>query len=469
MAQQGIANEVFISGVDAMYLTREINKNVTDIANDEQLTDILFMLDRKLPTKQPTYNTFVNETVFKAVNTTGATVAYATQSTNGSGTTYNKATITLTSGNANSIVRPGDILLLTNKQTALVTSVTTTTNPNDTVVIVSTTNIALGSGASTGNVSGNLSIISFAAGENSVAPKNVVFGATKYYNKVQIFRETSVITDVANASALEVQYKGQAKFVVKDHLEKMILLNGHINAQMIGGEMSATSFTDASVFQADPTTDGLGNGGGNFQTTRGLDNYIQGYGIKTAVATANTVLLTDIDSTLDALTANRAPKKYTVVGSSATLRTFDKLWKNLGSSDVTSARLMVNGKEIDFDVQKVNYGGYEMNYALLPILDQPTMFASTNIAKSAYYIPLDKMVKVQGGGYDPAIRSRYVPAQTKFTTNELFSEYHSGGENPINPNGQAANWTVSWKSIQGLEVLGAQFFARQGVGTTSTS
>jgi len=463
------ANELFISGIDAMYLTREINKNVTDIANDAQLTDVLFMLDRKIPTKQPTYNTFVNETVFKAINTSGATIAYGTQSTDGSGTTYNKATITLTAGNANGIVRPNDIVILTNKQTALVTSVTTTTNPNDTIVIVSTTNTALGTGASTGNVTGSLAIISDASGENSVNPKNVVFGATKYYNKVQIFREVSVITDVANASALEVQYEGQAKFVIKDHLEKMILLNGHINAQMIGGEMSATSFTDATVFQADPTTDTLGNGGGNFQTTRGLDSYISSYGVATAVASANTVALSDIDSTLDALTANRAPKKYTVLGSSATIRAFDKLWKNLGSSGVTSARLVINGKEIDFDVEKVSYGGYELNYSVLPILDQPTMFASTNIVKDAYYIPLDKMVKIQGGGNEPAIRVRYFPAATKYSTNELFSEYHSGGENPINPNGSAANWTVGYKSIQGLEVLGAQFFAHQGVGTTSTN
>ena len=250
----------------------------------------------------------------------------------------------------------------------------------------------------------------------------------------------------------------------------------HSGESVVGGStlgdsmaFGSTSFTDATVFQADPNTDGNGNGGGNYQTTRGLDSYIQNYGITPAVASANTVALTDVDSVLDALTANRAPKKYTVLGSSATIRSYDKLWKNLGSSGVTSARLMVNDKTIDFGVQQVMYGGYELNYALLPILDQPTMFASTNIVKNAYFIPLDKMVKIQGGGNEPAIRVRYVPAQTKFTTNELFSEYHSGGENPINPNGSAANWTVGWKSIQGLEVLGAQFFARQGVGTTSTN
>ena len=134
----------------------------------------------------------------------------------------------------------------------------------------------------------------------------------------------------------------------------------------------------------------------------------------------------------------------------------------MGSAGVTSVRMVIDGKEMDFSIQKVTYGGYELSYGWLPILDNPNLFSQVSINKSAYYIPMDKKVKVEGGGYQPAIQVRYQPAQYKYG-NEITGEIHSGALSPVNPNGQAANWRMDFVSTQGIEVLGAQFFAKQRV------
>lgn len=451
MASLGTINKAYVSAIDSMLDTREINKMVTDIANEDQLTDILDFGDRKKPTKQPIYYNFVNEPLFKYVTATAVSA--------GNGTT----TITIIADAATSgVARAGDLIKFrsTGEPVGQVQSVTTSSS-FDSIVIKSVdgvTNLSI-------SANDKLSIFSFAAGENSVSQSNLRFGLTKYSNKVQIFRETSLITDVQAAATIEVEFNGKPSYVVKDHIEKAVKQKGNINAAYFGGSMSSTSFSDSNPALVDQNAVTGQGGSGAVQTTRGIDPYITAYGVSTTAngGTPNgSVLLTDMDAHLDAMTANRAPRSYFVGGGKATLRGFDKLFKNLGSAGVTSVRMVIDGKEMDFSIQKVTYGGYELSYGWLPILDNPNLFSQVSINKSAYYIPMDKKVKVEGGGYQPAIQVRYQPAQYKYG-NEITGEIHSGALSPVNPNGQAANWRMDFVSTQGIEVLGAQFFAKQRV------
>jgi hypothetical protein len=444
----GNINKAYVSAIDPVLDTREINKLVTDIQNDDALTDILWLGDRKKPisTGQPIYYTFVNEALFKLLDTTGGTV-------NGSGTTsINFTCTTATSGQA----RKDDLVLVpTGAISAIVTNVVTTSGV-DTVYIKSV------SGANMTLTAGNkLSLFSVAVGENSVSQTNLRFGLTKYTNKYQIFREISKITDVQNAATIEVEFNGQNKFIVKDHLEKAILLKGKINAAFIAGDMSVTTFSDTNPILTDGNTSGS-DGGGPVQTTRGLNKYIEMYGNTIVNGTLGTVQKANIDDALDTLIAAKSPKDYLVFGSSAVKRAHDTYWKALGSSGVQSVRIVVDGKELDLQVDKVSYGGFTLNYMAMPIQDQPVLFGQTVINKCAYYVPYNNRVKVQGGGYDSAMRVRYVPAQTKFG-NDMIGEIHSGAISPVNPNGDAMNWTCSWTTAQGLECLGVQHFLRQQV------
>ena len=447
MALQSNSTKAYVSAIDSMLDTREINKLVTDIQNEDQLTDILDLAGKTKPTKQPVYYNFVNESLFKLGDTTGATVT-------GSGTATVQTTFTIaTSG----VVKKGDLVLFPTGSVVGQVQTVSTGGGQDTVTIKS-----VGGGNITHTAAEKLAInFSFASGENSVSPTNVQFGLTKYSNKVQIFRETSKITDVQNAATIEVEFNGKPSFIVKDHIEKALLLKGKINAAFIGGDMSATSFSDASPSLTDQYTLN-GDGGGAVQTTRGIDKYISSYGVTAQVGSLGTVAIADVNTFCDALTAARAPMSYTVLGSKATLRAYDIFWKNLGSSGVTSARLLVDGKEIDIPVQKVTYGGYEFNYGRLPILDHPNIFSQTPIAKSAYYIPMDKKVKVLGGDYQSAIQVRYFPKQSIYG-NDMINESHDGALSPVNPNGQGQYFRMDYVTTQGIEVLGAQFFGRHRV------
>jgi len=416
MANIGNITKAYVSAIDPVLDTREINKLVTDIQNEDALTDILWLGDRKKPiaTGQPLYYTFVNESLFKLLDTTGGTV-------NGSGTTSLNFTCTAaTSGQA----RKDDLVLVpTGAISAIVTNVVSTSG-------IDTVYVKTVSGANATLTAGDkLSLFSVAVGENSVSQSNLRFGLTRYTNKYQIFREISKITDVQNAATIEVEFNGQNKFIVKDHLEKAIRLKGQINAAYIAGDMSVTTFSDSNPILTDANTSG-GDGGGPVQTTRGLNKYIEMYGSTLVNGTLGTVQQTNIDNALDVLISQRSPKDYLVFGSSAAKRAHDTYWKALGSSGVQSVRIVVDSQ--------------------------------TTINKSVYYIPYNNRVKVEGGGYDSAMRVRYVPAQTKYG-NDMIGEIHTGALSPVNPNGDAMNWTCSWTTAQGLECLGVQHFLRQQV------
>jgi hypothetical protein len=278
---QGILNKQYVSSLDSFLDTREINKLVTDIQNEDNLTDILNLASRKKPiaTGQPFYNTYVNDKLFFLLDTTGGTV-------NGSGTVSVNFTCTAaTSG----LVRKDDILLAPTGVISVIVTNVVTASGIDTVYVksVSGANITLTAGD-------KLSVYSVAVGENSTSQANLRFGQTRYFNKYQIFREISIVTDVQTAATVETTYNGQPYFAVKDHLEKQVKLKGDINAAFIAGDMSSTSFADASPFLVDANSSN-GNGGGAVQTTRGLHKYNDLYGNTIVDGTLGTFQKADLD------------------------------------------------------------------------------------------------------------------------------------------------------------------------------
>jgi len=444
----GIINKNYVSALSSFIDTREINRLITDIYNDDQLTDILSVGNKKMPTQQPFYNTFVDEELFKLTTVDSVSA--------GNGTV--QVTYVLTAATSG-YTRLNDLVMTTNGNPAIVNQVTSASGV-DTIRVFSPAGVNLSITAAD-----QLSLFSMAVGENAVSPQNLRYGLTRYFNKVQIFRETSKITDVQNASTIEVTIKGQNKWTFKDQYEKTIKLKGNINAAFWGGDMSTTSFSDTNPVMVDPVVFNEGNnvgGGGAIQTTRGVNKYIELYGTTLVNGTLGTYQKANLDNALDVLTSVRAPKNYLVVGSDKALRTLSTYYKALGSSGVQSARLMVNGTEMNLNVDSVSYGSYKLNYALMPILDQPTLFSQTDIVRSLYFMPMDGKVKVEGGGSDDQIRVRYFPKQSIYG-NDMINEIHGGAYSPVNPNGSMASVDVDWSTTQGLEVLAAQHLLKQVV------
>ena len=446
-ATLGTISKSYVSALDPLLDTREINKQITDVYNEDELSDILGYGGKKMPTKQPVYYTFYDDPLIKFVDSTGGTVT-------GSGTTQVSCAFTAaTSGFA----RVNDLVMFTNNMVGIITVVSSSSGV-DTLTIKS-----VGGGNITFTTGDKLSLFSRAVGENSYTPNNIRYGVSRQVNKFQIFRETSRITDIQSAVTVEVNFQGQNKWIFKDHWEKRVKMKSDINAAFWGGDMSVTSYSDTNPILTDPVTasDSL-SGGGAVQTTRGVNKYIDLYGTSLVNGTLGTYAKANLDDAVANLLAVRAPRRYFVASSTLAKTTTDTYFKSLGSSGVNSVRLVIDGKELDMTVDKVTYGKFELNYGVMPILDHPVTFGYSKIPKCMYFLPLENKVKVEGGGSDDQIRVRYVAKQTPFG-DDMTNEIHYGALNVVNPNGAGMFNGTDWVTMQGLEVLAPQHLIKQQV------
>lgn len=447
-ATTGNITKSYVSALDSILDTREINKLVTDVQNEMELSDILGLANKKMPTKQPVYYTFYDDPIIKSITVTSNT---------GTGTV--QVTPALSAGTSG-YARVGDVVLFTNNISGLVTAVSSSSGI-DTLTIKSVAGINITLGATD-----TLAIFSRAQGENAYSPANIRYGLTRQTNKYQIFREVSRITDVQSASTIEVEFQGKPYYTFKDQWEKTIKMKSDINAAFIAGDMSVTSFSDTNPFLVDTITAPTGStgssGNGPVQTTRGLNRYIDLYGLALVNGSLGTYQKANLDELIAGFIALRADKKQLAISSSIAKTTIDTYLKSLGSSGVNSVRLVVGGRELDLEVDRLKYGGFELNYTVMPMMDHPVTLATGTINKNIYYVPYDGKVKVEGGGSDDQIRVRYVPRQGPYG-NDMIDEIYSGAFSPVNPNGVGAFIGVDWTTKQGLEVLGATQLVKQRV------
>lgn len=448
MASLGAITKGYVSALDPNIDTRENDARVNDLYRENELTDILTLADRKMPIQsgQPTYGTWVNEDLFKIIDSTGATVL-----------TSGTPQVTTTATAATSLVaRKADLVIFPNNVVGQIQSVTTS-GGQDTIVIKS-----VGGGNITHTAGQKLSLFSIAMGERSDAPTNLRFGVGRYLNKWQIFSETSQITDVQMAAVLDITINGERKWTFKDAIDKKIRLKGFMNAAFWAGDLSATTFTDASPALVDQNIVSGGGGGGGVQTTRGIDKYIASYGVSTQAATLGAVDFTDINAHIDAVIAVRGPSKFMVVGSSQAIRAYSTFLKGLNSSGVNSVRLVIDGNDVNTSVDRFTHSGKELNFSTMPIFDHPTLLAYTTIPKHLYWIPYDNKVQVYGGGeFAPAIRQRYIRNQGE--GNEMIGESYDGAWHPVRPQGTVQEAKTVMTTRCGIEVLTPQFFSRQRV------
>jgi hypothetical protein len=439
MPTTGAMNKKYISAIAYMD-QREIEKSVVDIQNEDDFLDFFIVSQRYEKSSMFDYHNFVNEALFLVLVINDATVT-------GSGT----ATVSFTlSTGTSGYVRLWDTVITPLGKQAIVTALTPGAQDDITIKSVDGSTLTIAD-------TNKLAVISNAQVEKSGAQESRRYSWTKYFNKIQIFRESDEITDVQKASKVEVNFRGQPYVMLVQHAQKMQSLRGQIAAQCLAGQMSSTSFSDASPAIANAA-------GHTFQTTRGLHNYIidQG-GIQDTVTTPGTVVLADIKDLVTQFVANKCPTNYIMWHGVLTGAHYDDFLKNLGSAGLTSVRMIINGREVDMMVEKWQYAGFIFQKKRLPIIDHPQLFnftGASNIYKHVYFIPTDN-IKTQLAGVLPRIRMRYIEQPLEGGTGDsIYKEVNQGLLAPV-PVGRDANWTTDWITYQGLEILGAQHFAKQ--------
>lgn len=440
---QGTVIKSFISAIDFLD-QRDIDPKIYDQSRDRAFTDIMKIVDRYKPCTMYNYHNFVNNDVYEVGTISAVTSTGLSQ-------------IVFTINVASTFPRVGDVIK--------------TSNANNVGKQARIQAVTYGSGTATLTVrTGSNSVAFFAAindlvqfgsnafAEKSSAPANRRYGLTKYFNLIQIFREVDEISDVQKVAKVEVNVNGDYHILPYQHIQKVIKMNGDISVQMIAGQQSGTQFGDANPFLADPTT------GLPIQFTGGLDWYTITYGISDQAAVLGTFGFTEVDDMLDNWLANKAPTDQMGFMGSRAKRLIDKFFKNLGSSGVTSVRMVIDGKTLDLNVDHVSYGGFELDFIHIPIFDHPQLFSATltpDINGSIYWVPKDQIETVDGGR-SPRIQIRYTPSPfmgANGSSNGIMKEWRTGALAEV-PTSSDALLHTDWYTAQGLECLGVKHFQK---------
>jgi len=440
-------NKAYVSAI-ALLDTREILPKVVDIQNTIGLTDLMGAFGRYRPSTQTIFHNYVNKPLW--------VVGVSTGSVTGSGTATVVVDLTTgTSGNA----RLNDEVRFTDGSVGYVSAITPGSSDNVTFKSVDGGNLVHTTGQ-------NIVFFANAVGESSISRSNQRRDLTKQYNLIQIFRETNIESDLNRMTTTEVSWDGKNYFYQKDLIEKYLKHKAEVNAACIQGKISVSVFTSATSAILDP------QGGGNMQFCRGLDQYISSLGVDDAVDVLGVFDADDLGQFVDLMVAKKSDLDFMVAGSTAASRRWDDYWKGVNSSGVTSAMLNVDGKELNFNVQKVEYSNGTFQKMRLPILDHPELIAA-DIKKYLYFIPTGK-VKAQSAtdsaaGFENRIGMRYMkhPIANSQTNqgNDIWAEFHSGAASPVTPSGETANWVCNWLTYQAPEVLGAEQFGRLKVNS----
>lgn len=442
---QGIMTKSFVSAIDFLD-QRDIDPNIYDQSRDRAFTDIMKIVNRYKPAKMFNYHNFVNNDVYEVGTISAVTSTGLSQ-------------IVFTINTAATFPRVGDVIM--------------TSNTNNEGKQARVQAVSFGSGTATLTVrTGSNSVAFFATvgdlvqfgsnafAEKSDAPVNRRYGLTKYFNLIQIFREVDEITDVQKVAKIEVEVNGDYHILPYQFIQKVIKMNGDISVQMLAGAQSGTQFGDANPFLADPVS------GLPIQFTGGLDWYIINYGISDSAAVLGTFGFTELDDIIDNFIANKAPTEHMVFMGSRAYGVISRFLKNLGSSGVTSVRLVIDGRTLDFEVEQLKYRGYTFDFIHVPIFDHPQLFSATlraDVNGSLYFVPKDSLDTVDGGR-EPRIQIRHTPTpfngqSVNGSANGIIHEWRTGAlaENPTN---SVMQLHTDWATQQGLECLGVKLFQK---------
>jgi hypothetical protein len=454
---QGNMVKSFVSAIDFLD-QRDIDPNIYDQSRDRAFTDIMKIVNRTKPAKMFFYNNFVNNDVYEV-----ATVSSGSSVSAGVG---NTGTIVILASSAYQFPRVGDLIKTSNAanvgKQALVTAVSVSAGVSATLTIASVDATAF-----TVTAADKIQFGSNAFPEQSSAPSNRRYGLTKYYNNIQIFREVDEISDVQKVAKIEVNVGGDYHILPYQTVQKVIKLNGDISVQMLAGTQSTTGFTNASPFSTTPNL--TGTNGLPVQTTGGLDWYVTTYGISDSAAVLGTFGFVELDEIIDNLIANKAPTDMMVFMGSRAYRVMSKFLKQLGSSSVDSRRLAVDGKDFDFNVEHLSYGGYEFDFVHVPIFDHPQLFSATLVADvngSMYFVPKDQVDTVDNGR-QPRMQIRYTPtpfmgSAANKSSNGMITEWRTGALAEI-PTSSTMQLHTDWETAQGLECLAVKHFQKYRV------
>lgn len=453
MPSIGTTSSQYLSAIAPDWLDVDFDPRIVAVRRNREFLDIIKGMGGILSVaredrREPVFNGFYENPLNSQISTTGATIT-------GNGTSATPFDVSGLPAAGQGLVEVGDILQMPNGVNIIVMTV-----PSAAAFTARTV-----SGSSSTLTAGQwLTNITQASESGSNAPKPKRWGVTKLTNVIQIVRTTTQLTDVAQQSQVRTEVDGKPYVTPYEAFQLATSHYGNIMGALMQGQLGSTLFTDASPSIA-------GANGRGIQTTRGLDQYVVNFGVNDTVTTPGTVALADVADFINLLVAARSPKDYLVVGSTPSMILYSNLLKGLASSGaLSSLRLQVDGRSIDFETENFMYGGFNIRLKTLGYLDNVEMVGSAAtslmpIAKKAFWIPTGTVNSI-GNSAQPYIKLAHLPepittgANRYMSMDGLVCETHYDGLAPAATNGRRV-LTMDMTSNIGLWLNNPQAFGAQ--------
>lgn len=422
---------------------REIYQHVLDITREKtSFVDLMELMGRSVPTDMPTYHNHWNQELFDNVTAT------AVSDTSG-GTDGSRWTVTLSAGDY-ALCQAGMLVMCPNKKVGYIRSLLGS-NQIDVYAVE-------GDGGGTDlelAISDKLALFSDARGEGSAGPDNDKRTlTTTNTNQVHIFKSATKTTDIQRASKVEVMFEGRPYYFIKAQHDALMKHKAKVSMGLMFSRISDANFTESSPTLTDSSSNPI-------QTTRGLNQYVEDYGI--GLGGTNAVSLATYAELCRSLTTERCPEEYLALqGIEGSIGHTDAFGANTNSSVFSpNAELQINGKTLDLNMTRLSVYGFNFMLKQLPIVDHKNLFNFTGSAgfeKRIWYIPNDKITADVGGEATDRIRCRYLEDFGPGAFDHRYREILTGGLAPI-PTNDTSELKITYESRQGLEVFGPQHFA----------
>ena len=433
-------NKNFISSIHFLD-KREILSQVLDVQNeDPSFLDVMEGMRRSVPTSSAIFHNYVNEPVYEKLTLTGTAAG---------------------DNLTNAKIRKGDVIVdVANNTMWFVKNNASLEGSNIVKLGGSGTSIADGA---------TVVVISNAHGEGSGAPAGLKYGLKKYSNKVQIFKNSYQLTDVELTNKISVQFNGQEYYMYAAQHNALMKFRNDIAYALLFGKGNASTFSGFGNDFTSATTAGQIGGtavtqvvdadGNPIQFTKGLVEWCKDgldfAGSAGDLNTMGTAGLADFAEFVKVMDKTRAPYEYMLFAGTGAKIQLDNLFKNLGSSGVTSVRLNVAGTAVDFGMEQVKLYGRNFIMKAFPQFSHVAGEAAiANASETVLFVPNDKIKVHAGSGTVDRMRVRYLEGPN---TNLAYKEWMLGGLAPTPTDGRSVLECV-YESAQGLEVLGVEHF-----------
>lgn len=453
MAVFGDANTISKSYVSSVNFLdqREILNKLLDVTNEDySFLDVMELMGQSVQTAVPEYHTFINAELYTTM-TTASTAAVVVEGKTfdadaSEGEAKKRFSLKMSAAITPEQARVGDLLMFPNGNVGYVAALNSSADTE--LYVISVSGADLYSTATDLN-NKKITVFSNAQGEGSKSPASRRIKPVKQSNQVQIFKEKYRITDIQAASKIEFEFKGQPYYFLKGQHEALTRFRGDIAFALMFGDSSSDKFTDSSYGNL---VDGEGN---PVQTTKGLRHSIIDGGVTQSVG-ADGISLAELETLTTTLNVNRSPREYMIFTGTQGDVDFDNLLSGL-TNTLAQGRFSLDGRNIDLGVDSFRLYGRTFNKKYLPMLDHKGVaFDANNLNNETYLVPKGKIKAAGSGESMDYLRVRYMATPG---TDLRYKEIMLGGLAPT-PTDERSVLECHYESVQGLEVLGVEHFAK---------